>query len=61
MLNFFFQCIVHFFKAMMNILVHTVTRKECAKTSEDFPVNHSYMILRELLYCKYALTIQQAR
>jgi hypothetical protein len=46
---------------MMNILVHTVTRKECAKTSEDFPVNHSYMILRELLYCKYALTIQQAR
>jgi hypothetical protein len=28
MFNFFFQCVVHFFKAMTNILVHTVTRKE---------------------------------
>ena len=61
MFNLFFQCIVHFFEGMTNILIHTVATKERAKTGEDFPMNQSYMILFELLYCKYALTIQQPR
>ena len=47
MFNLFFQCIVHFFEGMTNVLIHTVAPKEAAKTAEDFSMDQSHMILFE--------------